>query len=87
MRTYSRLLIALLLLAGVLVAIPAQAAPLACGDTITTDTTLTADLLACPGDGLIIGADNITLDCDGHKVTGTASGVVGIEVNFRSGVT
>jgi hypothetical protein len=73
-------------------AIPPQAAPPACGDIITTDTTFSADLLNCPtGVGLLgldIGEDNITLDCDGHKVTGTGSGGgVGIRVLFRSGVT
>lgn len=43
----------------------------ACGDTITTDTTLTEDLLNCPRDGLITHTDNITIDCQGHKISGT----------------
>jgi len=48
--------------------------PLACGDTITEDTTLEADLLACAGDGLTIGATDITLDCAGYNITGTLGG-------------
>ena len=41
-----------------------------CGATITRDTTLKADLTNCPGDGLVIGADNITLDLNGHTIDG-----------------
>ena len=45
------------------VAVPsAGAAPLACGEVITKDTTLQSDLTNCPGDGLVVGADEITLD-------------------------
>ena len=35
----------------------AQATGVTCGQTITHDTTLTADLTNCPGDGLVIGAN------------------------------
>ena len=48
----------------------AFAAPLACGDTITVDTRLEADLINCPGDGLVIGADDVTLDLNGHLIDG-----------------
>ena len=48
----------------------ASASPVSCGDTITTDTKLHADLLNCPGDGIFIGADNITLDLNGHTIDG-----------------
>jgi parallel beta-helix repeat protein len=57
-----------------LAAPPAGAAPLACGAVITKDTTLHADLTACPGDGLVVGADGITLDLNGHSITGTGGG-------------
>jgi len=40
-----------------------------CGYTITTDTVLNQDL-ECTGDGIIIGASDIVLDCNGHKITG-----------------
>lgn len=38
---------------------------------------------------IVIGADNITLDCAGHTLTGPGrtSGVAGIDVNQRTGVT
>jgi len=65
-----------------------EAAPsstIGCGDTITSDTTLTSDLTDCPGNGLIIGADNITLDCQGHTIDGDGSGGGdGIVVSGRS---
>ena len=41
-----------------------------CGDVITEDTTLDSDLIDCPGHGLLIGADNVTLDLNGHTVDG-----------------
>lgn len=40
-----------------------------CGDEITTNTVLTADVGPCTsGNGLVIAADNITLNLNGHKV-------------------
>jgi parallel beta-helix repeat protein len=41
-----------------------------CGDTITTDLELTHDLIDCPGNGIVIGADNIELDLNGHTIDG-----------------
>jgi parallel beta-helix repeat protein len=52
---------------------------ISCGDVLTADTTLISDLLDCPGDGLIIGADGITVDLNDHEIHGTNSaGSVGI---------
>jgi parallel beta-helix repeat protein len=48
----------------------ALASHVTCGDLITTDTTLDSDLVGCPGDGLVIGADDVTLDLAGHVVSG-----------------
>lgn len=48
----------------------AQTAPLGCGDTITVDATLDRDLLDCPNNGIVIGADDITLDLNGHTISG-----------------
>jgi parallel beta-helix repeat protein len=48
-----------------------------CGDTITRDTTLKNDLRDCRGTGIVIGADDITLDLDGHTIDG--DGVLGCE--------
>jgi hypothetical protein len=66
-------------------AAPAQAAGPQCGATIVRSTTLRADFNNCPGDGLIIGADGITLDLDGHTISGT--GAAGLRVVGRRGVT
>src|SRR3954451_18019868 len=44
-----------------------------CGDTITTDTTLHHNLVNCPNNGIIIGADDITLDLNYHTVDGDGS--------------
>jgi parallel beta-helix repeat protein len=41
-----------------------------CGATITVDTRLERDLVNCPSNGLVIGADNITLDLNGHVIDG-----------------
>jgi hypothetical protein len=46
----------------------AHAATVTCGQTITTDTKLDGDVADCPGDGIVIGAPNITLDLNGHVV-------------------
>lgn len=48
----------------------AQSSGPRCGDTITADTTLQADLTGCTSNGLVIGADNITLDLNGHTISG-----------------
>jgi parallel beta-helix repeat protein len=50
-----------------------------CGATLTKSTTLTADLVHCPGTGLVIGADGITVNLAGHTISGTnAPGSEGI---------
>jgi parallel beta-helix repeat protein len=48
----------------------ASASHVRCGDTITTDTTLDSDLVDCPSNGILIGADGITLDLNGHTIDG-----------------
>src|SRR3954447_14959837 len=65
-----------------------QRRPIACGDTITVDARLTANLVNCPAGGVVIGADGITLDLNGHSVDGGASGDdVGIDVDGHRAVT
>jgi parallel beta-helix repeat protein len=71
----------LLLAAGALaLSAPSAAATptLRCGQTITRDTRLTADLVNCPATGITIDANNVTLDLNGHTVDGVGreSGVV-----------
>ncbi len=41
---------------------------------VTADVRLSADLLDCPGSGLVIAASGITIDLAGHTVAGTGSG-------------
>ena len=45
-----------------------------CGMTVTTSILLTADLLDCLGDGLVVGASGITIDLGGRTVSGTGLG-------------
>ena len=57
-----------------------------CGDTITSDTTLTYNLTGCSGNGLNIVAAGVTLDCDGYAISGTGSGY-GINISNADNVT
>jgi parallel beta-helix repeat protein len=59
---------------------------LSCGDTITSDTVLTNDLLNCPSDGIVIGANDITLNCQRHTISGTGIGA-GILAVSRQNIT
>ncbi len=70
----------------------ASAAVVACGQTITQNTVLDADVGPCSGTnvyGIIVGADNVTLDLNGHTVSGSpATGEgAGVFVFRRTGVT
>ena len=62
----------------------AQASDL-CGMTIIENLTLDHDQ-TCTGDGLVVGADGITIDLNGHTLAGLGSGV-GIVVTGRRDVT
>jgi parallel beta-helix repeat protein len=65
----------------------ANAAHVSCNDTITTDTTLDSDLTKCTGPGIRIGADDITLDLNGHTITGKGNGVGVNNIAGYDGVT
>jgi len=52
---------------------PASADPVGCGGVVTASVVLQQDL-TCTGTGLTIGASNITIDLNGHTLTGTATG-------------
>ena len=58
------------------------AAPASATTVITSDTVLAADLF----DNVVIGADDVTLDCAGNSIVGFAPSA-GIELSSRSGVT
>lgn len=62
----------------------ASADHVSCGDTITVDTTLDSDLIDCPNNGILIGADGITLDLNGHVIDGDRTPAAGCnpEVEF-----
>src|SRR5215211_9424438 len=64
---------------GLVVLNDAEAAgkPPGCGDTITTDTSLHKDLVDCPNNGIIIGADGVTLDLNGHTIDGDGAPAAG----------
>jgi nitrous oxidase accessory protein NosD len=48
----------------------ASAAPLKCGDTVTEDVVLHADLTGCHDSALQVGADGVTIDLNGHTIVG-----------------
>jgi parallel beta-helix repeat protein len=52
-----------------------QADQAGCGQVLTGNITLTNDLVACAGDGLVIGSGGITVNLNGHVVHGTGLGV------------
>jgi hypothetical protein len=80
---------------GALVVLPsafgvsaANATVLPCGATVTTSVKVTNSLFGCPGNGLQVGASNITIDLDGNTLNGAgAAGTVGIDTNGHSHVT
>ena len=99
-RRYAIVLGALVVLASATGAIMVTIVPqplVTCGTTLTTPLfpkkiklTLADPIVdatnPCIGTGLIIGSDNITLDCDGFTITGDTTGV-GILLNGVDNVT
>jgi hypothetical protein len=51
----------------------AHAAKVGCGARITKDTTLHKDLVNCPNNGIVITADDVTLDLNGHTIDGNGA--------------
>ncbi len=67
-----------------------------CGDVlVASDTTLSQNVMTvnggnCVTNGLIVGANNILLNCAGHSITGQSPYVgspIGIDLNGYTGVT
>jgi parallel beta-helix repeat protein len=52
----------------------AGSAALSCGTTVTQSIVLTQDLAGCPGNGIVIRADGVTIDLNGHSLSGTGAG-------------
>jgi hypothetical protein len=70
-----RALVPLIVVAAAAAAAPAAAgeiAALACGDVVTADVTLSSSLEGCTT-GIVVGADNITVDLNGTRSRGPAS--------------
>jgi len=63
-----------------IVALSGSVYAISCGDTITTDTVLDSDL-TCSNTAITIGANGITLDCQGHTIrgSGSISGILSID--------
>ena len=63
-------------------------ASLSCGQVIKDSVKLSANL-DCKSDGLIVGADGITIDLNGHTLNGPGpqSSKIGIMLATSSGVT
>ncbi len=59
---------------------PAAASHVDCGEVLKKNTTLDRDLTGCRGNGLVIRRSGITVDLNGHRVTGSDAGV-GIDVS------
>jgi len=64
---------------------------LACGKVITKNTTLGSDIGPCYHDGVIVQADNVSLDLGGKRIFGFAEpadgNAAGIRLPGRTGVT
>jgi parallel beta-helix repeat protein len=62
-------------------------AAVACGQVVKGNVELNSDL-NCSGDGLIVGADGITIRLNGHTITGPGpdSSKVGVSVGNQDGV-
>ncbi|HEV3363572.1 MAG TPA: right-handed parallel beta-helix repeat-containing protein [Acidimicrobiia bacterium] len=63
-----------------------------CGDVITANEQLHNDIGPCPGDGLVVRGSNITVDLNGHTISGQGGLVVqhqaaGVRILGQSNVT
>ena len=57
-----------------------------CETHLTEDLTLTEDLI-CTKDGLIIESNDVTLDCNGHTISGPGNSNIGIIANSLNNIT
>ncbi|HEV3375765.1 MAG TPA: right-handed parallel beta-helix repeat-containing protein, partial [Thermoleophilaceae bacterium] len=53
---------------------PPAPAQVTCGQLVKRSIRLTNNLANCPGDGLVIGAERIIVDLDGHTIDGVGLG-------------
>lgn len=64
----------------------AVAPGVSCGDVVTSDVTLKADLVGCTDIALEVGADNVTIDLGGHILGGVGDNL-GVLSDGHTGVT
>ena len=64
--------------------VPGALSHVLCAATLLESVKLDHDL-TCTGNGLIVGADGITIDLNGHAITGAGSGI-GIAVTGRNDI-
>jgi parallel beta-helix repeat protein len=76
--------VACALLAG---STPALATHVGCGATVTQDTRLDSDIVDCPGVGVLIDGDGVTLDLGGHLIDGAAGPYGVVTAGGSTGVT
>lgn len=78
--------LAVAILAAVVNLVPAGA--FACDLTITGDFTLYDDLIGCAGDGIVVVANDVTIDLNGHSILGLRQErTAGIRANGVRGLT
>ncbi len=65
---------------------PPASASVTCGQVLTQSTLVANDLLECSGNGLVVGADGITIDLNGRLLDGIGLGVGVLNPGF-DGVT
>ena len=67
--------------------------PLSCNYTINETTFMSMNLICLGNNGLIIGNDNITLDCRGHTIRGNSDdpfdtdSLFGVSINDKKNIT
>jgi len=77
-----------LVLLGTVLTGSVRAAHVSCGQVLTANTVLDSDVGPCASDGVVMGADGITLNLNGHRIFGVPSQGegVGIRIEGRQGV-
>jgi parallel beta-helix repeat protein len=68
-------------------AAPAAADGVDCGSVLTKSVKLTKDLTGCGEKGLVIAADGVTIDLNGHTLAGTGTGDGVVDDGNHSRVT
>lgn len=77
-RRFIRLAVVFSIVGALVVPGGSASTAVACGDVLTSDTAISTDLF-CPGGGLVVGADGITLDFKGHTISGAGTGA-GVDI-------